>query len=111
MNDAASGPPGYIVAEITVSDAETYDEYVERSGPVLHQYGARLLVHGFCADGDVIVKEGGRAFERLVVVEFESLDRVTEFYHSEDYQQVIGLRHASADSHVYHVAGLPASIA
>ena len=24
--------PGYIVAEVTVHDAETYDQYVERSG-------------------------------------------------------------------------------
>ncbi|MGJ9421414.1 DUF1330 domain-containing protein [Aeromicrobium sp. CF3.5] len=107
MSSTASGPPGYIVAEITVSDAETYEEYVERSGTVLAAYGARLLVHAFSSAGDLIVKEGGRTFERLIVVEFESLERVTEFYHSQDYQQVIGLRQSSAQSHVYHAAGVP----
>jgi len=35
---------GYIVAEITVHETETYDEYVVRSGVVLEKYGARLLV-------------------------------------------------------------------
>lgn len=108
MTDIA-GAPGYIVAEVTVHDAETYQEYVERSGAVLEKYGARLLVHAFTAENEVLVKEGGRTFERLVVVEFENLDRVTEFYHSEDYQAVVGLRHSSAESHVYHAAGVPAA--
>lgn len=103
MSDQA---PGYIVAEITTHDDETYEEYVERSGPVLAAYGAELLVHAFTAPGEVLVKEGGREFERLVVVRFESLDRVTEFYHSDDYQSIGGLRHASAESHVYHAAGV-----
>jgi uncharacterized protein (DUF1330 family) len=106
----SAGAPGYIVAEVTVHDGETYDEYLARSAPVLEKYGARLLVHAFTASGDVLVKEGGRAFERLVVVEFDSLDRVTEFYHSDDYQAVVGLRHASAVSHVYHAAGVQPSV-
>jgi len=97
---------GYIVAEITAHDDETYQEYVERSAPVLSRYGAELLVHAFTDTGEVLVKEGGRRFERLVVVQFESIDRVAEFYHSDDYQAIIGLRHASADSHVYHAAGV-----
>ncbi|WP_148573797.1 DUF1330 domain-containing protein [Nocardioides caldifontis] len=102
-----TGAPGYIVAEVTVHDGETYDEYLERSAPVLAKYGARLLVNAFTEPGEVLVKEGGRTFERLVVVEFDSLARVTEFYHSEDYQAVVGLRHAAATSHVYHATGTP----
>jgi uncharacterized protein (DUF1330 family) len=98
--------PGYIVAEISVRDGETYDDYVVRSGPVLEKYGAELLVHAFVDAGDVRVREGGRTFERLVVVRFASLARVTEFYESDDYQAIIGLRHGSADSHVYHAAGV-----
>lgn len=98
--------PGYIVAEITTHDAETYEEYVERSGPVLAKYGAELLVHAFTDAGEVQVREGDREFERLVVVRFADLDRVTEFYDSEDYQAIVGLRHASAQSHVYHATGV-----
>jgi uncharacterized protein (DUF1330 family) len=99
-------PPGYIVAEISVRDGETYDDYVARSGPVLERYGAELLVHAFVDSGEVLVREGGRSFERLVVVRFESLQRVSEFYESDDYQAIVGLRHASAVSHVYHAAGV-----
>lgn len=103
-----SGPaPGHIVAEISVHDDETYEDYVARSGPVLEKYGAELLVHAFVDAGDVRVREGGRSFERLVVVRFADLARVTEFYESDDYQAIIGLRHASAQSHVYHAAGVP----
>lgn len=97
---------GYIVAEITVHETETYDEYVVRSGVVLEKHGARLLAQAFTARGELLVKEGGREFERLVLVEFDSLERVTDFYESPDYQAVIGLRHRSADSHVYHLQGV-----
>ncbi|MRJ75791.1 DUF1330 domain-containing protein [Aeromicrobium sp. SMF47] len=99
---------GYIVAEVTVHDHETYEQYVERSGPVLEKYGARLLAHAFPAQGELVVREGGREFERLVLVEFESLERVTEFYDSADYQAVVGFRHDSATSHVYHLQGIEA---
>lgn len=101
-----AGQPGYLVAEVTVHDAEAYDEYVARSAAVLAKYGAKLLAHAFPGEGELIVKEGGRQFERLVIVEFESLDRVTEFYESADYQEVVGLRHTSAESHVYHLQGI-----
>ena len=104
------GAPGYIVAEISVRDGETYDDYVARSRPVLEKYGAELLVHAFVDAGEVRVREGGRSFERLVVVRFASLARVSEFYESDDYQAIIGLRHASAESHVYHAAGLTPSV-
>ncbi|NRQ48856.1 DUF1330 domain-containing protein [Aeromicrobium stalagmiti] len=106
----SSAGPGYIVAEVTVHDAETYDQYVERSGPVLEKYGARLLAHAFPAQGELVVREGGREFERLVLVQFESLDRVTEFYDSDDYQAIVGLRHDSATSHVYHLQGVPGDV-
>jgi len=89
---------GYLFAELDVVDAaHFYDEYMPRVYPVLKEYGAVFL-----AGSDApVVKEGGRDVKRVVLLEFDSLQRAEQFYHSEQYQAVIGYRFASARSHVY----------
>jgi uncharacterized protein (DUF1330 family) len=42
------------VAEVTVHDDETYDEYLRRSAPVQERYGAKLLVHACTDPGEVL---------------------------------------------------------
>ena len=93
---------GYLFAELDVIDAmHFYGEYMPRVYPVLQKYGAVFL-----AGSDApVVKEGGRDVKRVVLLEFESLQRVEEFYHSEDYQAVIGHRLNSARSHLYIFEG------
>ena len=70
--------------------------------PVLDQYGAKFLI----ATNDPEVLEGGRVVKRVVFIEFESLARAQEFYHSKDYQDVIGYRFRSAQSHLYMMGGV-----
>ncbi|WP_137890441.1 DUF1330 domain-containing protein [Ramlibacter sp. 2FC] len=93
---------GYLFAELDVVDAaHFYNEYMPRVYPVLEQYGAIFL-----AGSDApVVKEGGRDVKRVVLLEFDSLQRAEEFYHSEDYQAIIGYRFDSARSHLYIFEG------
>src|SRR5215208_2113052 len=93
---------GYLFAELDVVDAaHFYDEYMPRVRPVLKAYGAIFL-----AGSDApVVKEGGRDVKRVVLLEFDSLQRAEEFYHSEDYQAIIGYRLNSARSHLYIFEG------
>ena len=37
---------GYIIARVTVEDAERYAEYAKGSGAAMQKYGARVLVRG-----------------------------------------------------------------
>jgi len=93
---------GYLFAELDVVDAaHFYDEYMPRVHPVLQAYGAVFLA----ASDAPVVKEGGREVKRVVLLEFDSLQRAEEFYHSEDYQAVIGYRFDSARSHLYIFEG------
>jgi uncharacterized protein (DUF1330 family) len=39
-------PKGYIIARVTVEDAERYAEYAKGSGPAMQKFGARALVRG-----------------------------------------------------------------
>ena len=94
---------GYLFAELDVTDAaHFYDEYMPRVRPVLDAYGANFLA----ASDAPVVKEGGREVKRVVLLEFDSLQRAQEFYHSDDYQAVIGYRLNSARSHLYVFEGL-----
>src|SRR4051812_47807526 len=93
---------GYLFAELDVLDsAHFYEQYMPRVHPVLKAYGAIFL-----AGSDApVVKEGGREVKRVVLLEFESLQRAEEFYHSKDYQAIIGFRFDSARSHLYIFEG------
>lgn len=97
-----SDPKGYLYAELEVTDQAYFDaEYAPRVKPVLEKYGARFLVAG----GNPEVREGDRNVKRVVFLEFESAQRARQFYDSQDYQDVIGYRLASANAHLYILEG------
>ena len=97
---------GYIYAELEVTNADVfYGEYMPRVRPVLEKYDARFLI----ATNDPLVLEGGRDVKRVIFLEFESPARAREFYHSKDYQDVIGYRFESSKAHLYMLDGVKES--
>ena len=98
-----SDQKGYLLAELDVTDpAYFYAEYMPRVQPVLEHYGAKFLV----ATDAPEVHEGNRVVKRVVLIEFDSPARAREFYHSKDYQDVIGYRLDSARAHLYLLDGI-----
>jgi uncharacterized protein (DUF1330 family) len=94
---------GYLWAELDVTDEQTFTrEYFPRAGQVLKQFGARVLA----ATQHPEVIEGGRTVQRVILIEFDSPERARAFYHSREYQEVIGLRLKSASAHLYILEGL-----
>lgn len=97
-----SNPKGYLYAELEVTNPGYFDaEYAPRVKPVLEKYGARFLVAG----GNPEVREGDRIVRRVVLLEFDSPQRAKEFYDSQDYQNVLAYRLASATAHLYILEG------
>jgi uncharacterized protein (DUF1330 family) len=92
----------YIIAEIEVSDPETYDKYKARTPGVIEQYGGRFIVRG----GKAQVLEGDRQTERLVVIEFPDVAAARRFYDSPEYQAIIGLRHRASKGRLILVDGV-----
>ncbi len=96
-------PKGYILAELDVTDAAYFHgEYMPRVRPVLDKYDAKFLI----ATDEPEVLEGERVVKRVVFIEFETHARAREFYHSKDYQDVIGYRFRSARCHLYLMEGV-----
>jgi uncharacterized protein (DUF1330 family) len=86
--------PGYVIAEVEVTDPATYEEYRKRVPAIVAQYGGKYLVRG----GAVESKEGGWNPKRLVVLEFASLEQARKWYHSPEYAPVLALRLKAARS-------------
>ncbi|MCH8225443.1 MAG: DUF1330 domain-containing protein [Chloroflexi bacterium] len=92
---------GYIIADIDVTDPAGFEEYRQKVSPMIAKWGGKYLVRG----GSMETVEGEWAPKRLVVLEFESLERAKEFYRSEDYRPVMEIRHKTAVSNLVIVEG------
>ncbi len=81
----------YMIVDITINDACLYAQYVEAVRPIVEAFGGRYLVRG----GQAIALAGDWTPERVVVVEFPSLDRLRECLASPEYRRIASLREQS----------------
>lgn len=92
----------YVIADVTVTDPDTYEEYRKGVPASLAAYGGRFLVRG----GDVQVIEGGWQPTRMVVLEFPTAEARRQWYDSEIYQRIVSKRWQAAHSNVVFVDGV-----
>jgi uncharacterized protein (DUF1330 family) len=93
--------PAYIIAEIEITDPDTYDRYRAQTPGVIAQYGGRFIVRG----GKAEMLEGDRPPGRLVAIEFSDATAARRFYESPEYQAIIGLRQQAARSRLILIEG------
>ncbi|GAB4064079.1 hypothetical protein GCM10028812_00970 [Ancylobacter sonchi] len=103
--DTMSTPaaPAYYVAEFEVADRDGIRPYSERVAATFEPFGGRFIVRG----GQAEVKEGDGPIGRLVVIEFDSIDKARAWYNSAAYQEILPMRQRSGRSNTYIVQGLP----
>ncbi len=90
-----------MILEIEVVDADTYAGYVKQAPTTVEQYGGRYLVRG----GEVTPLTGGWYPQRIVVIEFPSMERFQEWLSSPEYSAIAPLREQSTKSKVIVVEG------
>ena len=95
---------GYWIASVTVTDPDRYAGYQSLAPMAFAKYGARFLARG----GDAVTLEGV-AFQRHVVIEFDSKDAALTCYHSPEYQSARQHRDAACDANIVIVEGLEPS--
>jgi uncharacterized protein (DUF1330 family) len=74
-------PSAFLIADVTVTDAEKMAKYREWSTRAMQEHGAEILVRG----GAFEVLEGPWTPGRLVVLRFPDRATARRFYHSETY--------------------------
>ena len=91
-----------MIANIRIADPDRYPEYASRVPQTVERHGGRYLARG----GKVEVLEGEWEPQRLVILEFESMERLREWYDSPEYASLKQLRGEVADSQLVVVEGL-----
>ena len=82
----------YVIAMMSVHDAETYRKYTDRTPPIVKKHGGKFLTRG----EEVTTLEGQPFKERLVILEFPSKQHVEAWYADPDYEAAMVFRHASS---------------
>src|SRR6202011_2127576 len=103
MVHAQTKPPTYNIAEITIKDQDGYNkEYVPLITKALTDAGGKFLVRG----GKTISYEGAAPAPRVVVVQFESLDKLQALYNSAPYKDAIAVGDKYATQRIFGVEGV-----
>ena len=94
--------PAYLIARVQVKDTAAYDEYRRLAAVAIEKFGGRYRARG----GATVTLEGEDETRRLVIVEFDSLDRAREWYRSPEYQKAIAARIGCAEGQFVVVDGI-----
>ena len=84
----------YMIIEIEIRDNELYSKYVEKVPEVIGKYGGRYLVRG----GKVTPLSGSWKPERIIVIEFETIEQLQKCFKSTEYLELAPLREQSTIS-------------
>src|SRR3546814_15692554 len=82
--------PAYWLARVRISEPVAYKKYTDRLPPLFEKYNARILARG----GDYKLLEGETAYERFVVIEFDTMEAGEAFFNSPEYQEAARFRRA-----------------
>ncbi len=92
----------YAVVNVRVTDPDRYAQYRGKVPDTIARYGGKYLARG----GKVEVLEGDWDPQRLVILEFESLERFNEWYNSPEYASLKQLRHEATVTEFAVIEGL-----
>jgi uncharacterized protein (DUF1330 family) len=92
----------YIIANVTVTNPQQYEEYKKWSSAAMQAHGAEVCVRG----GKVEVLEGDWSPERLVVLKFPSVEAARRFNESPEYGRARAARQGAAVMRMVVVEGI-----
>lgn len=92
----------YVLVDVTVHDAVNYAEYKQLAPASVAQYGGKYIARG----GRTETLEGDWTPNRLVILEFPSLEQAKAWVNSPEYAPARAMRHAYATSQMVVIEGI-----
>jgi uncharacterized protein (DUF1330 family) len=92
----------YVIVDLTVTDLPTMEEYRKQVPATLAKYGGRFLVRG----GAHQTVEGDWKPNRIVVLEFPSMEQAKRWYDSEEYRDPKAKRLRAGRANMIMVEGV-----
>jgi uncharacterized protein (DUF1330 family) len=93
--------PAYLIIDITITDQDLFGEFAAQVPAVVEQYGGRYVARS----GEVSNMLGDWHPERIVLIEFKTIEQVQEFFASPEYLALVPLREQSATTRAIIVEG------
>lgn len=93
--------PAYVIVEIAIDDPKDYEEYKKLTPATIAAYDGRFVVRG----GQTETLEGDWQPERIVVLEFPTVERAKEWWGSDTYSKAKVIRQRSAKTKMIVVPG------
>ena len=92
----------YLIAEVEVTDPAVFEQYRAGVPATIAAYGGKYLVRG----GALEALEGTWQPKRVIILQFDSMARLKEWYQSKEYAPLIALRKAGAKTNVIAIEGV-----
>jgi uncharacterized protein (DUF1330 family) len=94
--------PAYIIVEIEITDPVGYEQYKKQAAATVEQYGGKYIVRG----GACHTLEGNWKPKRVVVLQFDNMERANAWLNSPEYVEPRKLRHRTAKTQMILVEGM-----
>jgi len=92
----------YAIFDVEVTDPARYEDYKKLAPPVIAAFGGRYLARGGAAE----MLEGDWIPNRVVILEFPTVEKAREWLLSPEYREARALRHETARTRAIVVQGL-----
>ena len=92
----------YVIADVKVEDPAQYEDYRKMVPATIAAYGGRFIARG----GRTEVLEGEWRPNRVVIIEFDSVERAKEWWASEEYRAARDLRQRTSTGSLIVVEGV-----
>lgn len=91
----------YIIVEVEIHDANAYENYKKLTPGSLKNYGGKFIVRGAKTEA----LEGDWSPQRMVVLEFPSVEKAKAWWASEEYAPAKAIRQSAATTKMLVVDG------
>jgi len=91
----------YVLVEIDVTDPATYEDYKKLTPATLAAYDGKFIVRG----GAYETLEGDWQPNRMVLLEFPTVERAKEWWNSPEYSKAKAIRQRAADTKMIVLEG------
>ena len=93
--------PAYLIGRMTITDPEAYEAYKADTPAIIAAHGGRFLVRG----GQVQTLEGDPETQRVIILEFPTVEAAQSFYRSPEYAAAREKRRDAASFQMVLVEG------
>lgn len=92
----------YVIVEVSITDHKEYEEYKKLTPASIAAYDGKFIARG----GHTETLEGDWSPERIVVLEFPTVERAKEWWSSELYSKAKGIRQRVAKTKMLVLQGV-----